>query len=261
MIEVLVKVSLRNQERNYHKMEVARLQAVHSSKMASLGQMASGVAHEINNPLSIIVGRLSQLKREVQKETQDPAKINDIIQGIERIAFRIAKIIRSLRSFSREASGDPFEEVLVSDIIHETLDLCEQRMTHSNIEIRVKIYPPNMMVECQSVPISQVLINILNNAFDAISELPNRWIELEARLIAETTVQFKIKDSGTGITDEVAQHIMEPFYTTKQVGDGVGLGLSISKGIIESHHGKIYLDRTERNTTFVVEIPQYREFH
>lgn len=256
LVRILIKINVRNQEKSFRKLEVARLQAVHSSKMAGLGQMASGIAHEINNPLSIIVGRLPYLKKEIDRDNKQHEKADEIINGIERIAFRIAKIIRSLRSFSREASNDPFEEIRVSDLIEETLDLCEQQMSYNNISIRVKIFPPTLTLECQGVPISQVLINLLSNASDAILSLKEKWVEIEVRLINESIVQFRIQDSGTGLPEEVASHIMEPFFTTKQVGAGVGLGLSISKGIVESHRGRLYLDRNEPNTTFVMEIPQ-----
>lgn len=257
LVRVLVQVSQRNQQRHYRDMEKARLQSIHSSKMASLGQMAGGIAHEINNPLSIIIGRLSQLERLIQTEPLDKTKSLEMIAAGEKTVFRIAKIIRALRNFSREASADPFEKIFVSDLIQESLELCEQRMSHAKIEVKVLPVQPDLIVECQSVPISQVLINILNNAFDAIGNLEEKWIQIEVRLV-DGKIQIRISDSGRGISEELSQKIMDPFFTTKQVGDGVGLGLSISKGIIESHQGRIFVDIKEAHTTFVVELPQFQ---
>lgn len=259
LVRVLVLVSQRNQERHYRNMEKAQLQSIHSSKMASLGQMAGGIAHEINNPLSIIVGRLSQLEKLIQTDPLDKEKSLEMIQAAEKTVFRIAKIIRALRNFSREASSDPFEKIFVADLVQESLELCEQRMSHSKIRIQVLPIPQDLVVECQSVPISQVMINILNNAFDAIQGLEEKWIQIEVRSAGPSRAQIRISDSGKGISHELASKIMDPFFTTKQVGDGVGLGLSISKGIIETHHGRIFLDETEKHTTFVVELPRFQE--
>jgi signal transduction histidine kinase len=110
-------------------------------------------------------------------------------------------------------------------------------------------------LDCREVQLSQVILNLLNNAFDAISELPNKWVHLESRM-NEGIIEIRVIDSGSGIPEELREKILQPFFTTKEVGQGTGLGLSISKGIIESHGGTLSIDIKSQNTCFVIQIPQ-----
>lgn len=224
-----------------------------SSKMASLGEMASGIAHEINNPLTIINGKAMKLRMQLAQETVDPEKTREALWKIEATTERIAKIIKGLRSFSRNAEQDPMEEVQLSKIIDDTLELCRERFKNHGIELRLDC-SPDILVECRATQISQVLLNLLGNAHDAIEMLPERWVSVEVTENGNT-VDISVRDSGTGIPEDIAQKIMDPFFTTKEVGKGTGLGLSISKGIAEAHKGSLFYDASSKNTHFVFELP------
>lgn len=240
------------------QMEEARATLIASTKMAALGEMSGGIAHEINNPLTVIQARAFQLTQMVDQGKAEPTKIKHAAESISRTADKIAKIIKSLRSFSREGSNDPFDVVQVKEIITETLEFCRTRFYNHGVEIEVDEIDEEIEIECRLIQIEQVLLNLLNNSFDAVQNFEQKWIRV-AVVAHDDFIDIKVIDSGTGIPADKAEKIMLPFFTTKEVGKGTGLGLSISSGIVKSHHGELFLDRKAANTTFVMRIPRLQE--
>ncbi len=231
-----------------------------SSKMASLGEMASGIAHEINNPLAIIVGITNRIRRMFSENTYKPEDILIEVEKIKSTSLRISKIIKGLHSFSRNAENDPFELISIKKLITETLEVCRERYKFGGVQIIIEnIF--DCEIECRGAQISQVFLNLLNNSFDAIQTNSTKWVKLEMNQPSIDRIQVIISDSGQGIPKEISEKIMMPFFTTKIVNKGTGLGLSISKRIIEDHWGKLYLKENTPNTTFVIEMPvrQIRE--
>lgn len=226
-----------------------------SARLSALGEMAGGIAHEINNPLAIINLRTHQLTQLARKGPVRPDDANMVATGIEATAQRISKIVRSLQKVSRETEGDPFENVAIREIIDETFELCYQRMLNNGINVTLGDFPSGLTIECRRVQISQVLINILNNAFDAVLGRTEKTVKLEVQDLGER-VELSISNSGPQIPPELAHKIFQPFFTTKGVGKGTGLGLSISKGLIESHGGDISLDLGSSETRFVILLPK-----
>lgn len=233
---------------------------VNSARLASLGEMSGGVAHEINNPLAIILAKTSQLKLLVSRE---PIARDAVLKGLEKIestGWRISKIVRGMRTFSRDAEGDPFSVVSLKSVIEEALEVCGERFRNNGIDLRLGPQPEGE-IECRPTQISQVLLNLLNNAFDAVQERaaahPSepRWVEYSAQDNGEYW-RILITDSGPGIPPDIAAKIMQPFFTTKGPGKGTGLGLSICRGIVEKHQGRFALDRECSHTRFVIEIPK-----
>jgi PAS domain S-box-containing protein len=243
--------------RDLRESKEQRLKLAASSKFASLGEMAGGIAHEINNPLSIITGKASLLEMEVLSQKLNPTKALDHLKKIQETAQRISKIIRGLRTFSRNAEQDPFLEVSLKTIIEDTLELCRERFRGNGVDLRVTPFD-DISISCRATQIIQVLINLLGNAFDAVHDFSAPWVELGAKKLGQNRIQITVTDCGKGIPLEVASRLMEPFFTTKDVGKGTGLGLSISKGMIESHSGVLRYDPDQRNTTFVIELPIQR---
>lgn len=240
------------------KLEQERAKAISNSKMASLGEMASGIAHEINNPLTIILNRTSQLKTLVQADTMNRPIILKEIEKIEATFQRIVKIIRGLKAFSRNADNDPMISCDLNSVIDETMELCLERFKTTGIDIKILGLDHLYTLSCRPAQISQVLLNLLNNSFDAICKTANPWIEIRVSLkneIRGTSIQIRVIDSGKGIPHGIAEKMMDPFFTTKDVGQGTGLGLPISKGIVEEHHGKLWLEKESEHTTFVIELP------
>ncbi len=229
-----------------------------TSKFSELGELAGSMAHEINNPLTIIISRSSKLKNMMLKNEFDHELFLKGITQVNETSLRIAKIIRSLKTISRNADLDPMSNVNLQSVIEDAQFLCEERLKSSDINLVVD-YPTNMSLEidARETQLTQVLINLLNNSVYAISHLEEKWIKVAiTQSFKGDNLIVRVTDSGSGISPALQKKIMEPFFTTKEFGKGTGLGLSISKGIIESHSGKFYYDTGATNTTFVIEIPK-----
>lgn len=235
----------------------AQLQQQNNARLAALGEMASGVAHEINNPLAIINARALLMKRKVQTplSPQDLQQLAESCETIEKNAVRISKIVKGLRTFSRDGEKDPYALTSVQSLIDDTIGICGERIKSHGVELKViNECPSDHQVEVRSVQIAQVLINLLNNAFDATELLAERKIEVRA-FTADGKTQITVQDNGKGVPSELESKIMQPFFTTKDVGKGTGLGLSVSIGILQDHQGSLILDRSVSASCFRITIP------
>lgn len=227
---------------------------VQTGKFSALGEMAGGIAHEVNNPLAVITLKCSQLTKTLDSEAVELDSAKDLVQVIDSTASRIAKIVRGLKTFSRSTEVDPYQDTFLVGVIEDTLLLCGEKFKSHGVDLRVTCDPIDLSLECRPTEISQVLLNLLNNAFDAVAENPSSWIALQA-FRDHQFAEIQVTDSGHGIPPHIAQKIFQPFFTTKEVGKGTGLGLSISKGIIEAHGGSIFVDPNSANTRFVIRLP------
>lgn len=240
--------------RSLQELENRRKMAIHTAKLSSLGEMAAGIAHEINNPLAVISTRTMQLRRQIDRNQFEAESFKDSLNKINITVDRIAKIIRGLKSFSRNADNDAFAQTPLPLIVENALELCNERFRHQLVILKVDPIP-NVLIDCREAQLVQVILNILSNAYDAVENLKEKWVHLTFHVNKFQVVTVTITDSGQGIPEKVAHKIMQPFFTTKEIGKGTGLGLSISKGIIEDHKGKIFLDQSTPNTTFVLALP------
>ncbi len=250
---------LTEQKRTQKALEEEHLRNFHASKMATLGEMASGIAHEINNPLTVILNRAQQIKKQLAPMGPEFELIGAAADKIYKTADRIAKIVRGLRHFAREGSPEDKLEVPLYLILDETLDFCRARFESSGIKLSLEYInisdAETEMIFCNQIQIEQVLLNLLNNAFDAVSQSPGAWV----KVIAERnkgSVTISVLDSGKGIPENIRTKIMQPFFTTKDVGQGTGIGLSISSGIMKSHGGELVLDTESAATKFVLKFPK-----
>ncbi len=241
------EVELRTKE-----LDQERARSVNGAKLMALGEMAGGIAHEINNPLTIIQQN-AQLLSEMLEEKMDFTAIQKRTKKIIETTERIAKIIRGLRTFSRSGDNDPFDTVTMAQLIEQTLGMCREKFKVQDIMLTVDNPAPSTTVECRQVQIIQVLLNLLNNSYDAIEKNAERWVKIEVADFVDH-VELALTDSGCGIPVAVQEKIFQPFFTTKEVGRGTGLGLSISRGIIESHQGQFWIDKQSKNTRFVISL-------
>ncbi len=224
-----------------------------SSKFAVLGEMASGIAHEINNPLQIIRGFAEMQIRSIQNNKIE--KTIDYSNKIISVTDRIAKIVVALKTYAHNQNNEKFEIQSIRKIIDDTLIFCEQKFKLSAIELRISLQPPSLKIACHSIQISQVLLNLLNNAYDAVTEQDvERWIEIDV-VVKNNMMVLSVLNSGKKIDDSIATKMFQPFFTTKPVGKGTGLGMSIVKNLVEQHKGEVKLDMTSYHTKFVIEIP------
>lgn len=244
------------EEKNNH-LESLQIQNMANAKMASLGEMAGSVAHEINNPLSVISMRAELILKNISGPKINIEKATEDIHKIEGTIDRIAKIVKGLRSFSRSGASDPMSKVSLKLVVEDSLSLCQEKFKNHSTQLTFEnLIPDRVFVNGREVQLSQVVLNLLNNAYDAIFESENRWVKIKL-MLKKSVVQIEIIDSGAGIPENVLEKIMVPFFSTKEVGKGTGLGLSISKGIIEDHKGKLYYKLIDGHTAFVIELPQY----
>lgn len=239
------------------ELNTAQMQLVESAKLASLGQMAGSVAHEINNPLTIISSSIRTLEKAISKGTLTNELVTDNMKSMTATIGRISKIILGLRVISRESSGEDHKLVLLRDIFDDVLSLSSEKFKNHGISLEMDSRAPALdkKINCSRVQLSQVLLNLLSNAHDAIEHLENKWVRLN---IAEegTFMIIRMTDSGHGIPEEIQNKMFNPFFTSKEIGKGTGLGLSISRKIIEQHQGKLEIDTQTKNTCFVIKLPR-----
>jgi PAS domain S-box-containing protein len=223
-------------------------QLQHSEKMASIGLLAAGVAHEVNTPLTGISSYAQMLRKEV--EAGDPKA--ELLEKIERQTFRASKIINSLLNFSR-SSGAELEPLDVNKLVLDVLSLLEPQLGGASIKLRKEFGDGLPRVRGNENRLQQVFFNLILNAKDAMPK--GGWLTVVTRADDDTVIA-EIKDTGHGIRKEHIKRIYDPFFTTKGLGRGTGLGLSVSYGIVQEHGGAIFVDSVPgKGTTFQVTLP------
>ncbi len=234
--------------RNQKEIEHHKSKLFHQSKLASLGEMSAGIAHEVNNPLAIIAGSAELLAKFIDRPDKFHAKIDSIL----RSCARISKILNGLKKFSRSAEKNEFKLIDLSQIIDEAVVLTEMKSTRASTPV-MKDCRGNLKILCDDLGLEQVLINLINNGIDAVKNNEERWIKVTAHNDNEMVI-LRVIDSGPAIPHELEEKIFDPFFTTKTVGEGTGLGLSITRGILDEHHATIALNRHFPTTCFEIKF-------
>jgi nitrogen-specific signal transduction histidine kinase len=237
-------------ENAYFKMQMQyKVMLTNSSKLASLGEMAGGMAHEINNPLAVIQLQSDLLKRSL--EGKDLDRMNAISESLSRIS----KVITNLRHFSRDTSKDPIVPYSVKDVVDQTLSFCRSRFADQGIQIQIEEFT-DFEILCRPIQLSQAILNLLNNSFESLekSDVLNKLIRIEVEKTA-TMGKIRVIDNGQGVPSVISDRIFDPFFTTKEIGHGMGLGLSVSLGMIEAQNGTLALDSNQSHTCFTISLP------
>lgn len=231
------------------------LKIVQSEKLISLGTLAGGMAHEINNPLAIIKGFSDSLKKQlVHFENNEEAyqKVSKTCEKIDLNVKRIANIIQNLLIFTKLGDKSQFEELLFSTIVRNSIN--ENDSKFHGIKVSIIDHARDVKISCNLFLIQQVVLNLLCNSVESISELDEKWIELEIKKV-DDFVKMSVTDSGKGIPKEKLNQLFEPFFTTKAAGSGTGLGLSICRNILQMHDGTLEFNQECLNTQFILTIP------
>lgn len=251
---VIVSVPMDELVSARENLRIQEAKSHYTAKLVSIGEMAAGIAHEINNPLAIIQGSSDQIEKLTTKPETDIAKLIEYNSKIQKTVGRISKIIRSLKGLARNGENDPFVTFNFNSILDPCIEICRQRFRDEKVNLEIAPYNQEIRFLGQEVQLSQVLMNLINNAFDAAIENEHpRWVRIEIFEAGEYA-DVRISDSGKGIPLHIKNRIMEPFFTTKPINKGTGLGLSISKNILENHQGALILDDNAPNTTFVMRL-------
>lgn len=229
-------------------------QLIANSKLSAIGEMAATITHEINNPLGVILGRCEMMKTLIAKGDVDLNNIERLVDTIDVTAKRIEKIVRSMKTLSHEGEDEPKERTLVSGIIDGLVDLFSEKFRTHGIQLTVSAYDRSLAFECRSHEILQVMVNLLNNSFDAISVKEKKWIRIDVQKKGPE-IEIAVMDCGDGIPENILKKLFMPFFSTKKVQYGTGLGLSISRSLIKRHNGQLEYDSQSPFTRFVISIP------
>lgn len=226
----------------------------HSSKLAAIGELAAGIGHEINGPLTIIKAYLTKLKRESYKNNTNEDNILNSFEKIEGSANQIENIVKGLRTFARK-ENDEVIDFNLAQVIQDCISMVEQIYDHYGITVSFKNHVGDISINGVPGKIQQVIMNLLSNAKDALEESDVK--EINVALVEEDgKIQIKVADTGPGISDVIKSKVFDPYFTTKEFGKGSGLGLSLSFNFIKEHNGTIQIDTTPgKGTIFNIELP------
>lgn len=236
----------------------ARRHYEESARFMLIGQMAAGISHEVNNPLAIISGYLSKMKTSIERGDVNSMKENLItmIDKSKKSLERITMIVRGFEFLAKHEYEVVPENIHVRKVIANTLDLCLEKFKVSGINLIIEDADPEMVIECRPIQMTQVILNVLMNAYDATVNIETeKWIKISFQR-DHNNIIISVTDSGVGMTKEVRSKIMQPFFTTKSGTKAIGLGLSTSKIILKAHGGDLIYDETCPHTKFNLILPQ-----
>lgn len=231
--------------------------ALHTEKMASIGKMAAVLAHEINNPLSGILTYAKLLRKWINNDDAGKSRQRDISDSLDLIAAesrRCGDLVKNLLTFSRTTPIN-LQSTNLNGVIQQALRLIQHQLDLTNVQVQLQLEPDLANVICDGAQIEQVLLALMMNALDAMPQGGNLWVST-AQDAEANLVRIVVRDDGTGISPEILPRLFEPFLTTKETGKGVGLGLAISRSILERHRGNIEVQsELGRGTTFTITLP------
>jgi len=232
------------------ELEETQMKLFQSEKMSSLGKLAAGIAHEINNPL----GGIMIFAETILEDLEENDAIREDLQRIASEARRCKNIVKGLLEFSRQ-TGNTMSFYNINDLIEQGMVLLENQAIFHNIDV-IKEYDKDLpLVKCDSARLKQVFINITQNAIDAMGAKGTFTIKTGINKERQR-VEIEFSDTGSGVPKEIRQKIFDPFFSTKEVGKGTGLGLSMSYGIIKDHGGTINVKSDGRTgASFIIELP------
>lgn len=224
-----------------------------SVHLAQIGEMAGGIAHEINNPLQVIQMAAELILEYLGRPEVDHKTVATKAQAIITTCNRISLIIKSMRNLAREGSDEPFTAQNLKVVIDTAVAFFREKFKKDGIQLDVQV-EQDLALECRATQIGQVVINLVNNAAQAIAGSDHSWIKILAQQ-HESQAIIRVTDSGPGLSAEAKKRWSQPFFSTKKRGEGMGLGLTIVREILNQHGGTLTLDEAARNTCFEVRLP------
>jgi C4-dicarboxylate-specific signal transduction histidine kinase len=258
MIHIMSDLRVTTEEVKHREQELREKQEqlVQAGKLATLGELTTGIAHELNNPLNnigLFVGNAIDLIELGSAETSSERILRELYSAMQQMR-KATEIITHLRTFGRAASVS-YEPVSISQVTHNAISLIQEQLRLRQIEVRLQMPDEEIIVIGNPIQLEQVFLNLLTNARDALVDRPQKSITISCTLKADF-VEIRVRDTGSGIAPEIEQRIFDPFFTTKEVGAGTGLGLSITYSIIQEHQGTIVLENHDsEGALFLIQLP------
>jgi PAS domain S-box-containing protein len=237
------------------ELEKRRLQLMTQEKFTALGEMAGGIAHEINNPLAIICGKADLLMMQKNRGLLSDENLDKQLKGIASTAQRIIRIVRSLKTLVRDGRIDNIEEITIAAAVEPLLDILYTRLENLGVTLTIEKEGLETKMRCGSIELGQVLMNLIINSAQAVEPLEEKWVKIHVQT-TDSKVRIVVTDSGSGISDEVQRKLFQPFFTTKAPGVGTGIGLSLSRELMQKQQGDLFYESGNAHTTFVLELPR-----
>jgi len=234
-----------------HRSPEALQQLQRSNRLMRLGELIAGLAHELNQPMTAILHYGQGCLRRLDSGTFDTGEFQHAIQRIVQQAERALQILERVRRFLR-GQQVPFAPVNLNTVVRETLSLMAPEIEELGLELRLHLGPDLPDICGDAVQLSQVLVNLLRNALEAVADQPHKQVTIATRRLAKA-VELCVSDNGPGLPAEVQSHLFEPFFTTKP--EGLGLGLAISQSLVQSQGGQLLAENTPEGTCFRVRLP------
>lgn len=256
MIHIMsdLKVTTAEVQQREHELREKQEQLVQAGKLATLGELTTGVAHELNNPLNnigLFIGNVIDL---VELGKADPQLILHELHSAMQQVYKATEIISHLRTFGRAASVSR-EPVAINQVIERAISLMYEQLRLREIEVQLHFSTEDVIVIGNAIQLEQVFINLLSNARDAMAGVLHKVITITC-VLHDDVVDIYFRDTGPGIPVGFEQRVFDPFFTTKEVGAGTGLGLSITYGIIKEHQGSIAVkNRPGEGALFLIQLP------
>ena len=256
MIHIMgdLRETTQEMERREQELREKQEQLVQAGKLATLGELTTGVAHELNNPLNNIGLFIGNALDQMHLESYDDAAVQAELENAMEQVRKATAIISHLRTFGRPAPV-LLEEVDVDEVIERSLSLMQEQLRLRAIDVELDLCAEELIVYGNAIQLEQVFINLLTNARDALAESRGKTIRIGTSRDGDW-IRIRFADTGSGIPPEVEQRIFDPFFTTKEVGTGTGLGLSITYSIVKEHGGRIAVEPgSRRGASFLIELP------
>lgn len=236
--------------------DLKKLQAenINTAKMSLIGQVTSGIAHEVNNPLAILQSNVFKMNHALKKGRLTDEKIKDHLDRMDDVITRTSEITKGMLKLSRKDNDEIVHVFDITKIVSDSMPFVSKKLENHSIDLIHHKPGHEIFITCNEVQMSQVFLNLISNAIDAIKNLENKSIEV-GYIEYSDSVEIYFMDSGKGIPKKLRDSIMNPFFTTKEIGEGTGLGLSISQNIIKRHNGALQICPDSENTKFIIKLP------
>lgn len=245
-------------EKALEKIDEMEGMKVHLSRLSSLGEVAGNIGHEMNNQLSVLeaFGEKLTMVNE-SKKVFDKDYIFKTGEKIIKHTKNLHHLTKGIRNYVRASGEEEKEYVEVHTIVDQALYLAKPKAKKHHVMLKTFLDMKGVQIYCNPLEISQIILNLITNAVDAIADTPDAWIQIHS-WAEDDNILVSVTDSGSGIPKELALKIMDPYFTTKEAGKGTGIGLSISKEIAKDHGGQLIYDSNFRHTRFILKLPLQR---